>query len=219
MIYYGEEIGMKQGGRPIKESQDSLAQMYKWVPQFLVTLTGLDLNRDNTRTPMQWTKDPLNAGFTHERVEPWNPVPKNKEAHVRNVEAQHSDDDSLLNCYKALLGLRRETPALHSGSIRLLDSHDSHPTVLSYVRDFEGSDPHFVYVNFSSKKVSLDLRDDFDHGSMQKLAFSTGEVDVDKEAAGHSMTLGPYAGVVVSSTGVAPLQAGTGDQGNGCVIS
>ena len=210
---------MKQGGRPIVESQDSLAQMYKWVPQFLVTLTGLDLNRDNTRTPMQWTTDPKNAGFTDEEVDSWNPVPRDKEVDIRNVEVQQDDPDSLLSCYKALLHLRKETPALNAGSIRLLDTHDMHSSVLSFVRSVEGDDPHFVYINFSKKNVSLDLRDDFAVGSEQKLVFSTGEVDVDAEEHRKTMTLGPHAGVVVSSTGMMPGHERVHDNANGCTVS
>ena len=85
-IYYGEEIG--QAGVP--------------------GLSG-DLP---LRSPMSWTADPATAGFT--RGTPFRPTAPNVATH--NVAAQQSDPSSLLNFYRALIGLRQQRASLARGS-------------------------------------------------------------------------------------------------------
>ncbi|RME08821.1 MAG: alpha-glucosidase [Anaerolineae bacterium] len=121
VVYYGEEIGMLDLPIPPQEAKDPLAQRYRWVPPWLADLLGLYLNRDGCRTPMQWDDSP-NAGFCPPDAQPWLPV--HPLAHVRNVEAQRDDPASLLNVYRNLLHLRREHPALHAGTLDLLDAPD-----------------------------------------------------------------------------------------------
>ncbi len=85
-VYYGEEIG--QAGVP-----------------------GLPADQP-LRGPMSWTADPRTAGFTSGT--PFRPPSPNAARH--NVAAQRRDPDSLLNFYKALIGLRNTMPSLARGS-------------------------------------------------------------------------------------------------------
>ena len=50
----------------------------------------------------------------------------------RSVEAQRADDGSMLHLARAILALRRESPALHRGTLTLLD--DAPDGVLAYER-------------------------------------------------------------------------------------
>jgi oligo-1,6-glucosidase len=70
--------------------------------------------RDNARTPMQWSAA-LHAGFTSGPAA-WIKINSN---HTRiNMEAQQTDNRSILAFYKQLLDLRKNTPVLREGSFR-----------------------------------------------------------------------------------------------------
>lgn len=155
-IYYGEEIGMSNHRLPLKTSQDPIGQKYSWIPQPLVKLLtrngSFSLNRDNCRTPMQWTPSP-NAGFCADHLEPWLPISPGHEA--INVESEESDPASLLNCYKALLQLRKKTPALHSGSL-FLSPRFLLGNCLSYQRAYNEQSVQ-IWLNFSNKPFQTSI--------------------------------------------------------------
>lgn len=99
-LYYGEEIGMQDTLIPRAEIQDPPGKRY-W-PFYK--------GRDPARTPMQWSAEP-NAGFTAGK--PW--LRLNRDFRERNVAAQRADPDSVLNFYRALIRLRRDSVALRRG--------------------------------------------------------------------------------------------------------
>jgi alpha-glucosidase len=111
-IYYGEEIGMREGKIPRAEILDPPGRKY-WP---------LYPGRDGCRTPMQWDATP-NAGFS--TAQPWlrvNADYASGHPPQRNVAAQRAEPTSLLNLYRALIALRRQSPALIRGSYRALAS-------------------------------------------------------------------------------------------------
>jgi alpha-glucosidase len=86
--------------------------------------------RDKCRTPMQWANAP-NGGFSPEGAQTWLPVNPNYAQGI-NVAEQKRDPGSLLNFYKQMLRLRKETPALIAGdTVPLLESSRS---VLAFLR-------------------------------------------------------------------------------------
>ena len=115
-LYYGDELGMRDVPIPPEAVHDPYE---KNVP-------GLGLGRDPERTPMQWSAAP-HAGFSS--APPWLPVAADYERN--NVEAQQRDPESMLSLYRALLALRRASPALSLGSFLPLDPA---PNVLGYLR-------------------------------------------------------------------------------------
>jgi Glycosidases len=132
--YFGDEIGIPRVRIPLKQGKDAIAIQHNWVPQFLVDKSAEILNRDECRTPMLWNEK-LNAGFCADSVKPWLPVAENfKEI---NVDRQMADSDSLFNFYKKVIHLRKETPALHAGSLEI--AHDlCNKKILAYNRIFNG---------------------------------------------------------------------------------
>ncbi|MFX0101155.1 MAG: alpha-glucosidase [Candidatus Hodarchaeota archaeon] len=154
-IYYGEEIGMEQHKIPIKKSKDAVTFKLKWIPNFVFELLrGVIrgyINRDECRTPMQWSGEE-NVGFCPPSVEPWLPVTKSFPE--RNVKAEEDDLDSILNCYKRFLKARKETPALNAGEIEVMDSKEIPKDVLYYIRKLDGSEAH-VFLNFNKKAVTF----------------------------------------------------------------
>ncbi len=103
-LYQGEEIGMRNVPVPDARLQDPLA--FRLHPK---------LSRDPSRTPLPWQPGP-GAGFSS--GEPWLPI--GDDAELRNVAVQRDDPGSLLQLYRALLALRRRTPALERGSYAAL---------------------------------------------------------------------------------------------------
>ncbi len=152
-IYYGEEIGMQNSRLLAKESKDAVAHHFSWLPQLghdFLRWRGAAvlINRDECRTPMQWDTS-LNAGFSS--GEPWLPVDPNFQN--RNVETQQQNPDSLLNCYKRFLKVRKETPALHGGDFEFIAVHGAH-NVLAYKRSaaINGRRQEvFVFLNMQPK--------------------------------------------------------------------
>src|SRR3984893_12179357 len=100
-MYYGDEIGMHQVAIAPGQVRDPFE---KNVP-------GIGVGRDGCRTPMQWDATP-HAGFS--KAQPWLPLPDD---HVHeNAANLGADRQSILCLYRALIGLRKRTPALVSGA-------------------------------------------------------------------------------------------------------
>lgn len=138
-IYYGEELGMKDGDIPQDKIQDP----------FEINVPGLGLGRDKERTPMQWNKA-KNAGFSE--VEPWLPV--EKDYRLQNVEVEQNDAKSMLNFYKTLIHYRKKSQTLLLGVYIPLDLKNDH--VLAYMREGEKG-KNLVVLNFSHLEQNVIL--------------------------------------------------------------
>ena len=158
VTYYGEEIGMEDGGFPAKTALDPIGQRYKVLPQFLLDALGLYVNRDGCRTPMQWDSS-RNASFCNPDVIPWLPVHENR--NWANVRDQLEDDDSLLNLYRNLLHLRRENPILQHARLELLEGSAVEKNILAFKREL-GDDSVLVVINFGKKPASFENPSDCD---------------------------------------------------------
>ena len=98
---------------------------------------------------MQWNSEPF-AGFSS--MEPWLPV--SSDYATRNVDSQTKDTKSILNLYRQLLHLRRETPALYRGRYEALDAGANNCFV--FLREFEGSGC-IILLNFSAEARQVTL--------------------------------------------------------------
>ncbi len=98
-IYYGDELGLPDAEVP---------------PARVVDVAG----RDPERSPMPWSATRPNAGFSG--ATPWLPLVAG--AAGLSVEAQRDDDGSMLSLHRRLLAARRASPALHAGSLELIDA-------------------------------------------------------------------------------------------------
>lgn len=119
-VYQGEELGLLDADVP---------------PEVAVDPGG----RDGSRVPIPWTPAEGHGWSTPA----W--LPFAPESTTRNVTTLREDDRSILHLYRALLTLRRNTPALRSGRMALVDSEDS---VLAFTRTLNG-EHILVLVNFS----------------------------------------------------------------------
>jgi alpha-glucosidase len=151
-LYYGDELGMRDVPIPPERAQDPWGKL---VP-------GLNLGRDPQRTPMQWSAAP-NAGFCPEDATPWLPVADDHRD--VNVEAQRRDPRSMLALTRALLALRRATPALHEGAHEAVGGVPDE--CLVYVRR-AGARRVLVALNFGAGACELSL------GGAGRVLLSTG---------------------------------------------
>jgi alpha-glucosidase len=142
-LYQGEELGLPE----VTDIPDDARQ----DPRFFRT-HGESPGRDGCRVPLPWAS--RGPGFGFSRTEdgappssPWLPQPPDWGSY--SVESQLTDERSFLNLYHAALRLRRDHPALGSGTLRWLSPEDS--GLLCFARD-----PGFILaVNFGPEPAPL----------------------------------------------------------------
>ena len=184
IVYYGEEIGIKDANIPNAEGKDPIAQQNAFIPNFIVNAFGIYLNRDNCRTPMQWNSTP-NAGFCKPNVEPWLAV---TEGYSRiNVEYELSDKNSLLNTYKALLNLRNNNPTFQSGSLTVLEDYKDYSDLLVY-RRYSQDKSFLVFINFGYKDLEIKIQ------QVKQIALTVGKV---KLIGNSKLEFAAYSGIVL----------------------
>jgi glycosidase len=110
------------------------------------------MTRDKNRTPMQWANNP-NAGFSPADVKTWLPVNPNYADGI-NVKDQYNNPNSLLNYYKHLLRVRKQTPALIEGDFTPLNN--TAKDYFAFLRK-TAEQTVLVVLNFSEKKLELNL--------------------------------------------------------------
>ena len=137
-LYYGEELGLREGNIPRSEIVDPPGLKY-WP---------IYKGRDGCRTPMPWDATP-NAGFSPAR--PWLRV--NPDYTRINVESERRDPDSLLNTYRQLIAFRRASPALQHGSY-----HARRQAGDVYAYERAAADQRLlIALNFSSRLAPITL--------------------------------------------------------------
>ena len=154
-IYYGEEIGLAGAA--------SLAGDPK------------------LRTPMSWTGNTANAGFTSGT--PYRALSGNVVAF--NVGAQSADPNSLLSHYKLMLALRNTLPAIRAGSYEAVAPAGA---TLSFQRRL-GAERVVVAINYGLSSATLALGS-LPAGAVLASAYPAGAADVAVDANGQaSLTL------------------------------
>lgn len=145
-IYMGQELGLTNTCfNSIDEYRDIAAKndysvmlsrgFSKEDALRLLNLTS----RDNSRTPFPWNE---NGGFT--TAKPW--IKYNQDISFINVESEKKDPDSILNFYKKLISLRKNSDTLIYGSFKLLEEDDE--SLFVYSRTL-GDEKYLVVVNMS----------------------------------------------------------------------
>lgn len=140
-LYYGEEIGMKTTDPArIEDVKDPIGRL-GWPKE---------KGRDGERTPMQWDST-AEAGFTKSAT-PWLAVPP--AARTYNVQDELKQPDSILDCYRTLLVLRKSQPALRDGAQKSFNFDAQN--VLAFERYTTGQ-KIVVALNMSSKSQTISL--------------------------------------------------------------
>jgi len=123
-IYYGEELGMMGEKAHRAPLWDIPVRLpFLWEDERLTT----------------WTVD------EYDYVDPYN-------LNVPSVSEQLNDEDSLLNVYKTLLHLRKDTPALKYGTITEFEGN--HPGIQGFYRIFEDQTVLVIH-NLSDEALTI----------------------------------------------------------------
>ena len=171
-LYYGEELGLREGKIPRNEILDPPGKKY-WP---------LYKGRDGCRTPMPWSAAPQ-AGFT--TGQPWLRI--NPDFQTVNVESERADPKSLLNYYRSLIELRRASPALTRGSYRPL----ARPIgVFAYEREAAGQ-RLLIALNFFSRPLQLKVD--------QPWRSRWSSVDRPEEIVRWSLSLAPNEAIILEA--------------------
>src|SRR4029079_16908455 len=129
-IYYGDELGLPDV--PVPEAR-------------IVDV----VRRDPERSPMPWTREAPNAGFS--TGDPW--LPMVDDAGVWSVAAQREDPASMLSLHRRLLPLRRSEAALHAGAWTTADAPEG---VVAFERAAAGT-RFRVVLNLRAEPVTVAL--------------------------------------------------------------
>jgi alpha-glucosidase len=177
-LYYGEEIGMRTEPPPrIEDVQDPVGRRF-W-PRYK--------GRDGVRRPMPWNGG-VGHGFTTRPA--WLGFPS--DAAARHVAAQRADPASLLSLYRALLRVRRESPALATGRYAPLASDTR---VLAYLRQI-GDDIAVVALNMSPETVNAGVDIDALPRGDWRVALGTHAQGV-KDGGADPLVLRPFEALVM----------------------
>jgi len=145
-VYYGEEVGMANAA---------------------------GLSGDHAlRTPMSWTSDPNNAGFS--AVMPFRELSENST--TQNVELETGDGTSLLTYYDQLMTLRNDYPAIGTG-VMDIQSMGGDP-VLLLTRTTAG-DCIIIAANFSDQDQSISATTSCFNSTFDIVFGGTGNVTAD----------------------------------------
>ncbi|EAQ27857.1 alpha amylase family protein [Erythrobacter sp. NAP1] len=118
IIYQGEELGLPQGHVAFADLQDPEA----------ITNWPHTLGRDGARTPMPWSAEAPQAGFSQAN-RTWLKVDPDHAA--RAIDRQSAEPGAVLNYTRKLLSVRSDNPALVNGSSELLDTPEG---IIAFIR-------------------------------------------------------------------------------------
>jgi len=146
ILYYGQELGMVDN-TDIPEDQLQDRAIVK------IDTGETPPPRDGARTPMQWDDSPQ-AGFSFGKdVAPWLPV--NANYTQLNVASALQKPDSILNFYRQLIQIRRQSDALRKGTWRSLIHYPYEH--LAYLRE-TATETVLVVINFTYEQpLTLDI--------------------------------------------------------------
>ena len=141
-IYQGEELGLPEVEVPFERLVDPYG--IKFYPQYK--------GRDGCRTPMPWTSNQVNCGFTDVDAEPWLPISADHTALA--VSSQLDDEHSMLSISRSLIAFRQSTPAFAEDALRLLPGTNQR---LEFIR---GDGANAVYCAFNLSSTADTYRPD-----------------------------------------------------------
>ncbi|MES2297973.1 MAG: alpha-amylase family glycosyl hydrolase [Pseudomonadota bacterium] len=137
-LYQGDELALHEAHVPFELLQDPYGITF-W-PEFK--------GRDGCRTPMPWSGEAPNGGFTS--AKPWLPLAPSHLAAAAST--QEIDADSALNFARRIIAWRRGLPQLTRGDIAFFDAPEP---VLALRRDCAGHRAVLAAFNLGSHPVSF----------------------------------------------------------------
>ncbi len=156
-IYQGQEIGMTNVKYDSIEKYNDVKgiNIYKEkVSHGMSEEKAMEyvyaISRDNARSPMQWDSSDY-GGFSTESS--WMEINKNyKEI---NVKKELNDENSILNFYKNLIEIRKNSKTLIYGEFKLL--LEEHDEIFAYERNLN-NEKYLIIGNLSNNQVNFNMK-------------------------------------------------------------
>jgi alpha-glucosidase len=170
-LYQGDELALPHAHVPFERLRDPEA----------IAFWPHGIGRDGARTPMPWSMNASMAGFT-EASDAWLPLDPRHAALA--VDVQEADAGSMLAFTRAMLALRRASPALRQGEFTALEAPGP---VLAFQRHAE-TESLVCAFNLGAATVSWRLPAPTAHARL-----TLGEATF----AGNEITLGGYSAALL----------------------
>ncbi|MGL5575424.1 MAG: glycoside hydrolase family 13 protein [Sarcina sp.] len=159
-IYQGQELGMTNVKFDNIEDYDDVKGINIYKERIKEGLSHDEamkyvhaISRDNARTPMQWNAS-KNAGFTSGK--PWMKI--NPNFNKINVEFESKDEESVLNFYKKIISIKKNSEVLIYGDYKLILEDDEN--IFAYIRELN-DEKYIIICNLSDlecvTKFDIDL--------------------------------------------------------------
>ncbi|KAF1990801.1 glycoside hydrolase family 13 protein [Aulographum hederae CBS 113979] len=150
--------------------------------------------RDHARTPVQWTSEAPNAGFSSPSAKPWMRV--NDDYPVVNAAAQlvqsNPDELSVFQFWqRGLANRKKHKDVFVYGDFALVGEESNQ--VFAYKRWSADSEVWLVVLNFTGKEVEWSVPEDLEVGGWMAGNYSAGKVE--KETKG-KIVLKPWEGLL-----------------------
>lgn len=192
-LYQGQEIGMENLEMKSIDEVDDICARDQYEVALKAGFTEAEalhilnrFNRDNARTPMQWSASEY-AGFSH--TNPWLPV--NPNYTDINVAAQVDDSCSLLSYYKELIALRKhpeyQETLVYGACLPYLEEQHN---LMAYYR--RGDKTILVLGNFQSAPQTVVLP-----SSYEKILLNNGN-NLAHDSGTGTITLEGYQAVILA---------------------
>lgn len=133
---------------------------------------------------MQWNNR-LSAGFSS-NSKTWLPI--GDDFKTRNVQKERMTEKSFLNLYRKLIHLRRDSPTLKYGKLKIIDAKN--PDVLAYIR-YHDDDIFMTVINFSNQKSKCQI--DYQLSKLIVSSDPNSKISLNTDAA---FELQPYEGAL-----------------------
>ncbi|XP_071160041.1 amino acid transporter heavy chain SLC3A1-like [Mytilus edulis] len=175
--YYGDEIAMKNGV-PATPSKDPVSKLPN------------QKNRDAFRTPMQWSSEQPNAGFTDPSFMPWIPLGTNyKTNNVQHAKAYHSKH-SIMNTFKQLVLLASNESIQFGKTVVsvLKDNND----ILWMTRKAEGFSGYLVIINLGDSPFASNFKEAKISNTLMHVFHSDGDlIEGDMDLSKRAVSIAP----------------------------
>lgn len=188
VTYYGEELGMTNTNISYEDTVDPSG--CNCGPDHYQ-----ECSRDPARTPMQWSADENNAGFTN-ADKPWLPI--NPNYPEINVATEKMNQFSHWSIYKLINDYRNSELILSDGLLRTFVVSN----VLAFSRSINEVFPTFVtVVNFNNEPITVDLYGQFHTALDMGLIMASTKIQETNHAPGEfvdvrSIHLAPHEGLL-----------------------
>lgn len=133
------------------------------------------LSRDHARTPMPWTSEEPNAGFTDAEAQPWFHLNESFTEGI-NVASESKDPESVLNFWREALKFRKnhKDVAVYGYDFGFIDLDSN--KLFSFAKRYENT-TLFAALNFSSAEIQFTLPDNVKPQSLALSNVPENEVD------------------------------------------